>query len=387
MRLSLVTASLAISVALLAACSTSPQGTSGVPGSSQQAATTKQYAALRPPAHLTRDQAAHLRVTVLPRGVLEHARPAHVPQIDRKGVPAAWLTDAAGYIWGLRNTLLHGPPGTKIVTYLTDCSGAEGGIVDHAGRLVVACTDSGTVNIYKKGNYTGPADVVLSLGDSADSFYFPAAAFEDANGNIYATNLYYYYDCEPSCIFGDGNIVWWTTSNQTSGALPSGTYTDPNMAEDYFADVDSSGNVYLDGFNQSFLPELDEISSIMEPSASATDLGLTLNYPGGIYVTGSNELSVIDQGCYGCGNASVTLYSLPYSGAVVTGPLVPPQNASNTCDPVAGGYNKGEQKLLIGDAGCHVGDLARVPSAYWKLIVNNNFVTPIAGAFVSSDKK
>jgi hypothetical protein len=386
MRLSLATASLAISVALLAACSTSPQGTSGLPGSSQQGATTKQYAALRSATHLTRDQAAHLRVNVLRNGVLEHAKPTHVPQIDRSGTPRAWLMDDAGYIWGLKDTKLHGPLGTKIVTYLTDCSGAEGGIVDHRGRLVVACTNTGTVNIYNRGNYTGPANVVLDE-NTTTSFYYPAAAFEDANGNIYATNLYYYYDCSPSCIFGEGNIVWWTTSNQTSGAFPSASYADPNMYEDYFADVDSSGNVYLDGLNQSFSPEVDQISNIMMPSASAVNLGLTLNFPGGIYVTGSNDLSVVDQGCSGCGNASVTLYSLPYSGAIVTGPLVPPQNANNTCDPIAGGYNKGELKVLIGDAGCRNGDLGRVPSDYWKILVNPNFSIPIAGAFVSSDKK
>jgi hypothetical protein len=386
MRLSLATASLAISVALLAACSTSPQGTSSLPGSSQQGATTRQSAALRPAAHLTRDQAAQLRVNVLPKGVMEHARPAHVAHIDRSGAPKAWLMDDAGYIWGLKDTKIHGPLGTKIVTYLTDCSGAEGGIVDHLGRLVVACTNSGTVNIYNKGNYTGPANVVLDENTST-SFYYPADAFEDANGNIYATNLFYYYDCNPSCIFGDGNIAWWTKSNQANGAAPSGVYTDPNMYEGFFGDVDSSGNVYFDGFNQSFSPEVDEISNIMGPSATATNLGITLNFPGGIYVTGSNKLSVIDQGCYACGNASVTLYSLPYSGTIVNGPLVPPQNASNTCDPIAGGYNKEEKKLLIGDAGCHVGDLDRFPSNYWKIDANNNFSVPIDGAFVSSDKK
>lgn len=386
MRLSLATASLAISTALLAACSTSPQGTSSLPGSSQQGATRTQSAALRPATHLTRDQAAHLRVSVLPQGALEHARPAHAPHIDGSGTPSAWLTDDAGYIWGLKDTKLHGPSGTKIVTYLSDCSGAEGGIVDHGGRLVVACTNTGSVNIYNKGNYTGPANVVLNQ-DTSSSFYFPGGAFEDSKGNIYTTNLYSYYDCSPSCIFAEGNIVWWKTSNQANGAYPSGAYTDPNMYEDFFADVDSRGKVYLDGFNQSFLPEVDRISGIRRSSASATDLGIALNFPGGIYVTGSNELSVIDQGCYACGNASVTLYSLPFTGAIVTGPLVPPQNNTNTCDPIAGGYNYSKTKVLIGDAGCHAGDVGRIASGAWKNLFNGNFSTPIDGAFLNSDKK
>jgi hypothetical protein len=379
MRLSLATAaSVGLAAALLAGCSTSSQGTSAVPGGSSQQGAAKHDAGARPAMHVSRDVAMHLQPNVLrPGTIINHmARPPHL--VGPAVAPKEFIMDDGGYIWGIH--------GHNVVTYATDCSGAEGGVVDHTGRLVVACTNTGTVNIYNHGNYSGPANTVLDE-NTATSFAYPAAAFEDSTGNIYATNLYSYTNCNPSCIFNEGTIVWWTTSNQTSGATPSGSYQDPNLYEDFFADVDSSGNVYVDGYSQSFAPEVDEITGITTtPASAALAPAPALNFQGGIYVTGTGDLSIDDQGAYASGTNALTLYSLPYTGAIALGPDKSPQNISNTCDPVAGGYNHADSSILIGDAGCRAGDLGKVGPNTWHNILNINFVSPIDGAYVHSDK-
>ncbi len=255
MRLSLATAACAVSVALLAGCSTSPQGSLPASGPSQTSASRSGGSHFQAPAKmLTREQAKNLHPNVFPGKLLQqlakrkYSRPVH---IATGGSVQEWVMDDGGYIWGLKHA--H-----KVVAYMTDCSGAEGGVVDHSGRLVVACTNTGTVNIYNAGNTTGPADVVLN--EDTNGYSYPAAAFEDNSGNIYVTNLYNYTNCDPYCYFSPGNVAYWLSSNQANGAPPSGTYQDPNLYEDYFGDVDASGNVYLDGFNNSFVPEVDKVS-------------------------------------------------------------------------------------------------------------------------------
>jgi hypothetical protein len=382
MRLSLATAACAVSVALLAGCSSSPQGSLPASGPSQTSASRSGGSHFQaPPRTLTREQAKNLHPNVFPEKLLQqlakrkYHRPVH---IATGGSVQEWLMDDGGYIWGLKKD--H-----KVVAYMTDCSGAEGGVVDKSGRLVVACTNTGTVNIYNAGNTTGPADVVLQEDQSGYSY--PAAAFEDNSGNIYVTNLYNYTNCDPYCYFSPGNVAYWKTSNQASGAYPSGTYQDPNMYEDYFGDVDTSGNVYLDGLNNSFEPEVDEVSNLIN-SPSATNLNISLEFPGGVYVIsprGTAELSVIDQGEYGSGQDALYVYSLPYSGNLLYTDK-PKQNIENLCDPVAGGYNNAESEILIGDAGCHSADLGVIATNHWKDRANIDFDVPIDGAFIPSDK-
>jgi hypothetical protein len=315
------------------------------------------------------------RPTVLPIKLLQqdlrYERSWHPVLPDKKSKKPVknWLMDDGGYIWGIN--------GKKVVTYLTDCSGAEGGIVDHSGRLIVACTNTGTVNIYNAGNTTGPADVVLS-----EPGQFPAAAFEDTAGNIYATNLF--------SSTGNGSISWWLTNNQSSGATPSGNYIDPNLTEDFFGDVDKSGNVYVDGFNTNGVPEVDMIKKFLK-KPKVTNLNITMSFPGGVYVvspTGSNPLlSVLDQGSYGSGTDVLYQYNLPVSPSPT--PITtsyPPQNLSLTCDPVAGGYSSDETQIAIGDAGCHALVTGTPATNKWKDTLNINFNIPIMGAFVPSDK-
>jgi len=85
----------------------------------------------------------------------------------------------------------------------------------------------------------------------------------------------------------------------------------------------------------------------------------------------------------GAGNDTLMLYSLPYTGAIVYTDT-PPQNQQKTCDPVAGGFDKKELHIKIGDAGCHVDEIRPVASNTWKIIYNTDFSVPIEGLFVKS---
>lgn len=383
MRLSLATAACVVSVALLAGCSNSPTGSS-MPSTPTQTGAARQggvSAFAMPPQHMTRDQAAKWHPSVLPKSLAAKFAGKHFarPHIRAAGGSVTgFVMDDAGYIWELHKK--------KVVGYHNDCSGAEGGVVDHSGRLVVACTNTGTVNIYNAGNNNGSADVVLDE-DTSTSFAYPAAAFEDTAGNIYVTNLYGESNCNPYCTFDDGYVAWWTTSNQASGATPSGQYTDPNTDEGFFGDVDASGNVYMDMENLSFTPEVDEISNIMT-APSSTNLNISLEFPGGVYVvspsSGSPELSIIDQGTYGSGADALYLYSLPGMSLLYTDK--PKQNLENLCDPVAGGYSSSEADISIGDAGCHSNDVGVVATNKWKDEANIDFDVPIDGAYATSDK-
>jgi hypothetical protein len=338
------------------------------------------------PQTLTRAQVQQLHPNVLQKQVYQNDlrwMQTHHPVLpDKKGkgkAPTEWLMDDSGYIWGIK--------GKKVVTYLSDCSGAEGGVVDHSGRLVVACTNTSTVNIYNAGNTTGPADVVLN---DTPGFY-PAAAFEDTAGNVYATNLYGFACTTYSCQFYDGNIVRWNVGF-ANGAAPSASITDSNMYEVYFGDVDANGNCYIDGFNTaSFVPQVDEVSGCNTASGTVTgtNLGIALEFPGGVYVvsptSGSPLLSVIDQGYYGSGQDALYLYNLgSYTSPIAI--AYPPQNIQDLCDPVAGGYDKAENAIKIGDAGCHAADVGDPYTNKWKNILNINFDIPIDGAFIPSDK-
>ena len=243
------------------------------------------------------------------------------------------------------------------------------------------------MNIYNAGNTTGPADTVL---DDTSGF-FPADAFVDNAGNHYATNLYGFYCTTFSCFFSPGNIVEWFAGD-ASGSLPDQVITDPNLYEAYFGDIDASGNIYVDGVQSGTYATTVDMG--LQPAGVPwSTLPISLQFPGGVYVVspraasskkGGPMLSVIDQGDYGLGNDALYLYSLPALGLLHT--LNPPQNLTPTCDPVAGGYDKKEKHLKIGDAGCRAGDYGKISSNTWTQALNVNFSSPIDAGVSPSDK-
>jgi hypothetical protein len=286
------------------------------------------------------------------------------------------ITDDYGYIW-IMNTKF-----TVINSYLTDCSGAEGAKVDHNKNLWVACTNTGTVNEYAPGATS--ATMVL-YDNPGGATYYTADVATDHNGNVYASSLYSFYCTTYYCYFYPGHVDYWT--NPTNGASPTGTVNDPNINEEgFFLDSDNAGtNVYVDyescgtttcGF------ALDQITNPTSATPTVTtQLGYgSIQFPGGVYVAHSGNVLVNDQDTH-----LITEYQpSPWTALGQLGPL--PLNIFGSGDAVAGGPNKKETMLALGDASLHAADVGKVSTNSWTAKPNINFGLPIGGAFSPSDK-
>jgi hypothetical protein len=326
--------------------------------------------------HVASDaQTALWPISILPRSIRAqvsgYARRHTYKDLPDKRMgkePSEWVTDGSGYIWGVK--------GKKVTAYFTDCAFPGGARVDHMGNLIVACNGSATINIYRAANLTGPANVVLN--DTAG--YYPTDVSIDPAGDIYAANIYGIVGSQTL----DGNVVWWTPSNQASGASPSGSYQDPNMSQVFFIDSDLGGNVYVDGFNQTGYPEVDEIASLLA-SPNPSNLGLSLQFPGGVYVSNKGTvLNVLDQ--VGTKGPVISQYTLPPPLGAPFNTLKMLNNIRKNCDPVGIGFNKGDTEVGDADIGCHAIGTGKLPSDTERDTFNPNFSTPNGFAFVPSDK-
>jgi hypothetical protein len=231
------------------------------------------------------------------------------------------------------------------------------------------------VNVYAAGD-SGPATTVL---EGTPDFY-PADAFEDASGNVYATTLYGFECGSTYCYEYPGTVEEWP-KGAASGSSPTNVYSDPNLFEVYFGDIAADGTIYLDGFNNSFYPEVDACT-VASGALNCTNTGIVVNFPGGINALKSGEIGVNDQGEYGAGDANYTVYSTAYASQFSASF---PQNLTNTCDAVSTGWNKSENEVGAGDAGCRAEAYLKTSGSSGD-ILNINFSEPIGYAASPSDK-
>lgn len=337
---------------------------------------------------VTRTQAAArintllLRPDARPDAIRRMSMAREAPAKPPKKVKVAgWIVDGLGYIWGINKS-------GKVLTYHDDCVEPGFGRVDHGGNLLVACMVGqqfngvpGNINVYKAGNTSASADVVLT--DAAG--YVPFDVFEDNAGNIYAVNAIGLVCGASSCSENPGNIVRWSVGNQATGALPDKSYADANLYQFESADIDAAGTIYLNGFTNYGSAEMDSLTG-----GTATDLNISLAYPGGVYVVSPNGstpvLSVLDQ--IGTGGGP-TLYQFALPIAPSASPIVSaatPQNFENRCDPVGAGYAFGGTEASLGLVGCKADAQGDPASGQWKVRQNLDYVEPIEGLFVPSDK-
>ena len=262
----------------------------------------------------------------------------------------------------------------------------------HAGNFVVACSGGqefngipGNVNIYKYGNSSAPADVVLT--DTTG--FFPVDAFEDNAGNVYVVNLFQLY-CTPSyCSFEPGNVQRWSVGNQKNGALPDTTYSDANLGDFQSADIDAGGTIYVSGTNAaSYTPEVDALSG-----GVATNLNIALEAAGDVYVVDPNGstplLSVVDGGYYQQPGGTLYQFALPVApGAspLFTDPT--PQNLEGSCNPIGAGYGPAGADFLAAITNCQAiaYGLEGAGPGHWKVRENDDFISAQIGLFVPSDK-
>lgn len=301
----------------------------------------------------------------------------NLPRPSKSAKVVAWVVDGSGYILGK-------DAAGKIVTYHNDCAQPGFGRVDGGGDLVVACLGGqqqngvpGYVNIYRYGNLSGPADLVLQDGAG----YIPFDAFRDGAGNVYVVNGLRLKCSGQNCNEGPGNIERWSVGNQKNNALPDKRYADANLFNLESGDIDAAGTLYVAGFTAIGGTEIDALSN-----GTVTDLKIATRYPGGVYVVTPGgkapRLSVIDQV-----EADISQYALPISPGAL--PLVTdgtPENREKSCDPVGGGYGPGGVRVLIGLNGCKAIAAGSVGSGKFRVELNLDYVQPNIALPVPSDK-
>jgi hypothetical protein len=296
-----------------------------------------------------------------------HGKPA--------GTVTGYLADAEYGVFELS--------GKKIVGYYSDCAEAEGAKVDASGNLWVACTESSSVNEYAPG--ATAATLTLNALPSGWYYNFVADVAFDSAGDIWADSLYGY---NGSFEFEYGSTAYWPANTVANGAAPSGTIVDPNLAYDYFIDVDPTGTyLYIDGLNASFTGYEADVYT----GGTATEFFVP-TFPGGIYVDGNGNVNVNDQEAY-----TVTQFTggaSPTATGVVYGPW-PSNFFGGFGDPVAIGFNQGDTEIAAGDAGFRSYDTLtgltkfnKKTGGYGKshAYPSINFGEPIGAAFSPSDK-
>jgi len=278
---------------------------------------------------------------------------------------------------------------SKITSYLTDCSGAEGLKVDHHKNLWVACTNTGTVNMYAPGATSATMVLNDNYNLPAGYYFYTADVAVTSAGNVFASSLYAFYCTSVSCFFVPGQVSYWT--NPTNGASPTGQVADANINQEaFFLDTDAAGqNLYVDyyGCTNTYCGYgLDAIGNPTGATDTVTnEIAVNsgaLQFPGGVYVLHkpAGTVAVNDQVTH-----LITVYQAsPWTALAQLGPT--PTNIFGSGDAVTGIPNKKDTGLALGDASLHAADLGKVASNSWNAVPNINFSVPIGAGYIPSDK-
>jgi hypothetical protein len=296
------------------------------------------------------------------------------------GGVSEFLTDDSGYIFELSSK-------GAVIGYLTDCSGAEGMKVDHAGNLYVACTNTSTVNIYAPGASYATTTYV---DDPGGVYYYAADAAVDGFGDVYASSLYAFSCTTYSCTFYPGQISAWAAGD-ASGSSPDVTIPDANINEEaFFTDVDEAGsNLYVDyfGCNTS-----DCGYAADWIAATSSGIAVTTFVPfGGLEFPGAVLLETGKKGSTAgviVGDQLTRLYTEYTGSGSATGNVYgpSPENIEGSCDPVSGGLSKGNKSIALGDAGCHALITGKLKASSWSAAANINYSLPIGAGYSKSNR-
>lgn len=440
MRLSKATvrfASVVVAGAMLAACSSSPIGTSAVPGSpsgiSQSGHTGGGYSP---------DGGFH-GIPQFPRGKISQEgmlkwwiagkmpgpasksvlkqwlkiyenRASFHPQVSRGAASVGmWVNNsAAGYLIGMKTN------GKKAVmainTVSNGCYNSPGMKVDHNQNVWLACgnTASGSVGGVQEYSHTG---TLLNTYNGNCPSNIPASeclgAFGEgydvgtSGGSVILSEEYveWYYEgtgagCYSGFCYKDGTgfYVWSSPSSQPY--FVNVYYNGAGGLDIYdvgYMDVDGSGNVYAyyygyDENNGLSGTGIAEFSNLTSPSGpTVTDIvpagtlpGTNYGYWGGVAVNGSSSKLTVIQSY----NQTAYVYGLPFNPSGTPTALGPTQKNLVGCgEPIVGGWNSGEVKIAIGDA-CGWVDTITSGNDATKAIANINFSGVAAAGYSPSDR-
>jgi len=120
-------------------------------------------------------------------------------------------------------------------------------------------------------------------------------AVDNKSGTVYVTNFFGY---TKGCISGNNGVVEVYAGGST---YPTATLSDANMNYAFNDAVDNQGNLYVTYLKLNGPTGSGRVDEWTGGSGSATDLGITLEAPGGIQTTKTGALLVCDQEA-GCGD-------------------------------------------------------------------------------------
>ncbi len=415
MRLLLATASLAISVALLAGCSSSPQGASALPGSpeTQQSAgyfVSHDASGRMGLMKLLKLQAQGKLPGPVPQKVLKwqyrqvkaHALPAHHISPDWKAVAAWTSATGVGYLVGQDSSLAKTVATINVNNFCFEPVTVK---VDRARNIWTAC-DSNLAGIggqIQEFNKTGTslASYIWNASCTSPSgcyFYFGYGfdSAETSTAVFGAANTVQCYPATPSCTeTTTAGFVYWTggpSSTPTFITLPS-TTGPINYEIVYYMDVNAQGNLYFNYYGcENTSPYscgygLAEVRKPTSPSFTVIPLLApgSIQFPGGVYVSGRGyALNVTDQLL-----RTTSRYHLPMSPSSspfrTLGPTAP--NLFGLGDPVAGGFNPSDSRFGLGDAYGWI-DVGRIRHMnQWRDVATTSCALGCEGfAFTPSDK-
>ncbi len=390
MRSSLAIAACVATAALLAGCSTPSQGSSSLPDFSA-----------RSPLAFLRMQAEGKVPGPVPIGVLRaqlkqlesQPRP-HFDLRPNAGGVQIWsaMTDA-GYVLGASSSGKKIQATIDTETQTTPGYYPTGLKVDHSRNLWVAnevgsSFSGGVVQEYAHGALANAYSV--QCPSPAGCTYLYSASFDVAvdSKNVFAALEYMDYEvCNPSCSSYDiSGFEYWPNGSPSSAPtlLSVGAFCSPVCALGW-ADVDSSGNLwftdsgYYDGSHYGY--GLGEITNpTTNPKYTQIESPGTYSFWGGVYVSnGGKTLNVIDTGA-----RKVYQYALPLSsGGTPFNTLTP---CTSGCTPTSGGFNRGDTKMVIGDANDWL-DIGNVATNHWKQTKAPQMTSSLLGAaYTPSDK-
>lgn len=262
--------------------------------------------------------------------------------------------------------------------------------VDHAENLWIACYESdgegGEAQEYAPGSSTPLASFPDTFGCGSNCFFLgtPFDVATDSRGHVFAANAFS-EECRSSCTDGIYPVVWW---NAKSPSSPPTAIKDSDLTDGDYVDVDTSGNIYVDGHGCigskcGFLldeirnpPTTPTITNLMPPSASSGFLSLYISNAGRV-------LNLVDSA-----TRTISQFALPWisgeSPFNVLGPTL--TNYFGEGYPDAGGFNRTEKLLAIGDADGWL-DIGKVVKNRWSIVTNVNLFQGVSDtAYVPSDK-
>ena len=329
----------------------------------------------------------------LPREVLQRIltqiESGHRPHVHLDGTGKVGLWAIEGF-----NNLIFGQnaKGDKTVTVINTlnngCNEPFGSKVDHAENLWTACgsydSGNGAIQEYEPGSNTPAATFTepenCGSGCTREANLLDVAI--DTNGHVFGANPGSEI-CNPSCETS-GLLVWWNSNDPNSPT----DINDPDLTNADYIDVDTKGNLYVEGFGcigsdcGALLDEIGNatskspaITNLIPPSSGATD---------GLYISNDGKvLNLIDGS-----TRTIAQYALPWiSGEAAFNTLGPTENNYfNDGYPINGGFGLKDKLMALGDAGGWI-DIGKVSKNRWSMGGNVNLYPGLVdAAYVPSDK-